>query len=60
MPAPTRCLTVDDVRRFVDERVFTPAWDAKVGIELEWVTRAENLAVAGPSGTGKSPSATGT
>jgi DNA replication protein DnaC len=23
---------------------------------LEWISRAENLAVAGPSGTGKSPS----
>ena len=33
----TRSLTPDDVRRFVDERVFTPRWDAKVGIELEWV-----------------------
>ena len=40
MASPTRSLTPDDVRRFVDERVFTPAWDAKVGIELEWVTRA--------------------
>jgi glutamate--cysteine ligase len=40
MPARTRSLTPDDVRRFVDERVFTPRWDAKVGIELEWVTRA--------------------
>ena len=40
MPASTRSLTPDDVRRFVDERVFTPGWDAKVGIELEWVTRA--------------------
>jgi glutamate--cysteine ligase len=43
MPSPTRSLTVDDVRRFVDERVFTPGWDAKVGIELEWVTRSGKL-----------------
>ena len=35
MPAPTRSLTPDDVRHFVDERVFTPGWDAKVGIELD-------------------------
>jgi glutamate--cysteine ligase len=40
MPTHTRSLTPDDVRAFVDERVFTPGWDAKVGIELEWVTRA--------------------
>jgi glutamate--cysteine ligase len=38
VPAPTRSLTRDDVRSFVDERVFTPRWDAKVGIELEWIT----------------------
>ncbi len=48
MPAPTRSLTADDVRRFVDERVFTPRWDAKVGIELEWVTRAGGSAPATP------------
>jgi glutamate--cysteine ligase len=40
MPATARGLTIADVRSFVDERVFTPKWDAKVGIELEWVTRA--------------------
>lgn len=40
MPARTRSLTPDDVRAFVDERVFTPTWDAKVGIELEWVVRS--------------------
>jgi glutamate--cysteine ligase len=40
MTAATASLSVDDVTCFVDERVFTPAWDAKVGIELEWVTRA--------------------
>ena len=48
MPAPTRSLTPDDVRRFVDERVFTPRWDAKVGIELEWVTRAGGSTPATP------------
>ena len=48
MPAPTRSLTHDDVRRFVDERVFTPRWDAKVGIELEWVTRAGGSTPATP------------
>lgn len=48
MPAPTRSLTPDDVRRFVDERVFTPRWDAKVGIELEWVTRATGLTPCTP------------
>src|SRR5262249_55668341 len=40
VPATARGLTIADVRGFVDERVFTPRWDAKVGIELEWVTRA--------------------
>jgi glutamate--cysteine ligase len=40
VPATARSLTIADVRGFVDERVFTPRWDAKVGIELEWVTRA--------------------
>ena len=40
MPATARGLTIADIRGFVDERVFTPRWDAKVGIELEWVTRA--------------------
>ncbi|MEX1008501.1 MAG: ergothioneine biosynthesis glutamate--cysteine ligase EgtA [Acidimicrobiia bacterium] len=48
MPALTRSLTPDDVRRFVDERVFTPRWDAKVGIELEWVTRATGLTPCTP------------
>src|SRR5947207_12170843 len=48
MPSRTRSLTVDDVRAFVDERVFTPGWDAKVGIELEWVTRATRAAPPTP------------
>ena len=49
MPSPTRCLDPRDVRRFVDERVFTPGWDAKVGIELEWVTRAPDARSLTPS-----------
>jgi glutamate--cysteine ligase len=49
MPSPTRCLDPRDVRRFVDERVFTPGWDAKVGIELEWVTRARDPRSLTPS-----------
>ena len=48
MPARTRSLTPLDVRDFVDERVFTPGWDAKVGIELEWVTRATGTTPATP------------
>jgi glutamate--cysteine ligase len=48
MPSPTPSLTADDVRRFVDERVFTPGWDAKVGIELEWVTRGEGVGATTP------------
>jgi glutamate--cysteine ligase len=48
MPSPTRSLSIDDVRGFVDERVFTPAWDAKVGIELEWVTRAVDRRALAP------------
>lgn len=48
MPAPTRCITTRDVRRFVDEEVFAPPAAARhpnhggasrVGIELEWITR---------------------
>jgi glutamate--cysteine ligase len=46
VPAPTRSLTIADVRGFVDERVFTPRWDAKVGIELEWVTRGNRTTPA--------------
>jgi glutamate--cysteine ligase len=49
MPSHTRCLEPADVRRFVDERVFTPGWDAKVGIELEWVTRAPDEQLLSPS-----------
>jgi len=37
MTSPTRTLHVDDVRRFVDEHVFTPHGRGRVGIELEWV-----------------------
>ena len=41
MPAPTRSLSLADVRRFVDEEVFTsregPPTDGRVGIELEWI-----------------------
>ncbi len=50
MPSPTRRITTRDVRRFVDEQVFTPAdggraatgpVSGRVGIELEWITRAD-------------------
>ncbi len=41
MPAPTPTLSLDDVRRFVDEHVFTPPEGhgaaGRVGIELEWI-----------------------
>jgi glutamate--cysteine ligase len=41
MPAPTRSLSLADVRRFVDEEVFAsregPPHDGRVGIELEWI-----------------------
>jgi glutamate--cysteine ligase len=46
MPSPTRCITTRDVRRFVDEHVFGsipgehPVTHGRVGIELEYVTRA--------------------
>ena len=43
MPAPTRTLTLADVRRFVDEEVFSLPWGSRhagrVGIELEWIVR---------------------
>jgi glutamate--cysteine ligase len=48
MPAPTRTLTVADVRRWVDEQVFlSTAADerepsGRVGIELEWLTVARD------------------
>jgi glutamate--cysteine ligase len=48
MPTSTRSLTLDDVRGFVDERVFTPGWDAKVGIELEWLTRSSDPRALSP------------
>lgn len=41
MPAPTRSLSLADVRRFVDEEVFAsregPPTGGRVGIELEWI-----------------------
>jgi glutamate--cysteine ligase len=41
MPAPAPTLSVDDVRRFVDEHVFRPpvggGAEGRVGIELEWI-----------------------
>jgi glutamate--cysteine ligase len=41
MPAPNRTLSVDDVRRFVDEHVFPSAdgggTGGRIGIELEWI-----------------------
>jgi glutamate--cysteine ligase len=41
MPAPTRSLSLADVRRFVDDEVFAPRagppTDGRVGIELEWI-----------------------
>jgi glutamate--cysteine ligase len=41
MPAPTPTLSLDDVRRFVEEHVFTPpegsGAEGRVGIELEWI-----------------------
>jgi glutamate--cysteine ligase len=37
MPSPTRTLTVDNVRQFVDDHVFAPDGVGRVGIELEWV-----------------------
>ena len=40
VPSPTRTITTRDVRRYVDEHVFAPNGAQRVGIELEWVTRA--------------------
>ena len=40
MPSPTRTITTRDVRRYVEEHVFAPNGAQRVGIELEWVTRA--------------------
>ncbi|MFI5046372.1 MAG: glutamate-cysteine ligase family protein [Acidimicrobiia bacterium] len=40
MPSPTRSITTRDVRRHVDEHVFAPKGAQRVGIELEWITRA--------------------
>jgi len=40
VPSPTRTITTRDVRRYVDEHVFAPNGGQRVGIELEWVTRA--------------------
>jgi glutamate--cysteine ligase len=41
VPAPTPTLSLDDIRRFVEEHVFTPpegsAAEGRVGIELEWI-----------------------
>src|SRR4051794_18925755 len=41
MPAPGPTISLDDVRRFVDECAFRPAegggGDGRVGIELEWI-----------------------
>ena len=36
MPAPARSLTVDAVRRFIEDQVFSPGATGAVGIELEW------------------------
>ena len=40
MPSPTRIITTRDVRRHVDEHVFAANGGHRVGIELEWITRA--------------------
>jgi glutamate--cysteine ligase len=41
MPAPAPTISLDDVRRFVEEHVFTPpegnGAEGRVGIELEWI-----------------------
>ena len=46
MPAPTPTLSLDDVRRFVEEHVFTPpsgdGAEGRVGIELEWIPVPRN------------------
>lgn len=42
MPSPIRSLTTRDVRRYVDEQVFTSTTpgNGHVGVEVEWVTRS--------------------
>jgi glutamate--cysteine ligase len=40
VPSPTRRITTRDVRRHVEEHVFAREGAHRVGIELEWVTRA--------------------
>jgi glutamate--cysteine ligase len=55
MPAPTRCITTRDVRRFVDEQIFSAppgplegrgGAASRVGVELEWVARPRGGAAA--------------
>ena len=43
-----------DVRRLERDRVTDPGRDAAGAQTLEWIARAENLCICGPSGTGKS------
>ncbi len=46
MPAPTPSISVDDVRRYVDDQVFRPpdgdGAEGRVGIELEWIVRGRD------------------
>jgi glutamate--cysteine ligase len=62
MPAPAPTLTLDDVRRFVDDHVFeSPTGggaEGRVGIELEWIPVPRDAA-ATPSRRGMSPEVLG-
>jgi glutamate--cysteine ligase len=40
VPSPSRCITTRDIRRHVDEHVFSASGAQRVGIELEWITDA--------------------
>ncbi|MET0628002.1 MAG: glutamate-cysteine ligase family protein [Acidimicrobiia bacterium] len=49
MPSPSRRITTRDIRRHVDEQVFSARGTHRVGIELEWITNEP------PGGTLPSP-----
>jgi DNA replication protein DnaC len=57
-PSPTgdagRVPHRQDLRHLAGDRLVDPAATQQALRTLEWIRRAENLAVVGPSGTGKS------